>query len=45
MANLGILFRDGRGGPRDVERARSLLTVAVTMGVDEAVPILRSLGE
>lgn len=45
MANLGILYRDGRGGPRDVEQARSLLTVAVSLGVDGAEPLLRSLSQ
>ncbi|MBM7067248.1 caspase family protein [Actibacterium sp. 188UL27-1] len=45
MANLGILYRDGRGGARDMEKARSLLTVAVTLGVDGAEPVLRSLGQ
>lgn len=44
MANLGILYRDGKGGPRDLPKARSLLTVAVTLGVDGAEPLLRSLG-
>ncbi|MEM7778727.1 MAG: caspase family protein, partial [Pseudomonadota bacterium] len=45
MANLGILYRDGRGGDRDLAKARSLLTVAVTLGVEGAEPVLRSLGE
>lgn len=45
MANLGILYRDGRGGPRDLDQARSLLTVAVSLGVDGAEPLLRSLSE
>ncbi len=45
MANLGLLYRDGRGGPRDLDKARSLLTVAVSLGVDEAEPVLRSLSE
>jgi hypothetical protein len=43
MANLGILYRDGRGGSRDLPKARSLLTVAVTLGVEGAEPLLRSL--
>ncbi len=43
MANLGILYRDGTGGPRDLPKARSLLTVAVTLGVEGAEPLLRSL--
>lgn len=43
MANLGILYRDGKGGPRDLPKARSLLTVAVTLGVEGAEPLLRSL--
>jgi hypothetical protein len=43
MANLGVLYRDGIGGPRDIPKARSLLTVAVTLGVDGAEPLLRSL--
>jgi outer membrane protein assembly factor BamD (BamD/ComL family) len=45
MANLGILYRDGRGGARDVDQARSLLAVAVTLGVEGAEPLLRSLSE
>ncbi|MEM9344741.1 MAG: caspase family protein [Pseudomonadota bacterium] len=45
MANLGILYRDGRGGDRDLAKARSLLTVAVTLGVEGAEPVLRSLSE
>jgi hypothetical protein len=44
MANLGILYRDGLGGERDLSKARSLLTVAVTLGVEGAEPVLRSLG-
>lgn len=43
MANLGVLYRDGKGGPRDLPKARSLLTVAVTLGVEGAEPLLRSL--
>ncbi len=45
MANLGILYRDGLGGERDIAKARSLLTVAVTLGVEGAEPVLRSLGK
>lgn len=45
MANLGILYRDGRGGARDLDQARSLLTVAVSLGVEGAEPLLRSLAE
>ena len=45
MANLGILYRDGRGGNRDLSKARSLLTVAVTLGIEGAEPILRSISE
>lgn len=45
MANLGILYRDGRGGARDLDQARSLLTVAVSLGVSEAEPALRGLSE
>ena len=44
MANLGILYRDGLGGERNLSKARSLLTVAVTLGVEGAEPVLRSLG-
>lgn len=44
MANLGILYRDGLGGERNLAKARSLLTVAVTLGVEGAEPVLRSLG-
>ncbi len=43
MANLGILYRDGLGGDRDLSKARSLLTVAVTLGVEGAEPLLRGL--
>lgn len=43
MANLGVLYRDGLGGARDLPKARSLLTVAVTLGVEGAEPLLRSL--
>lgn len=43
MANLGVLYRDGLGGPRDLPKARSLLTIAVTLGVEGAEPLLRSL--
>ena len=45
MANLGILYRDGLGGERNLAKARSLLTVAVTLGVQDAEPVLRSLGK
>ncbi|MEP0951101.1 MAG: caspase family protein [Paracoccaceae bacterium] len=45
MANLGILYRDGLGGDRNLAKARSLLTVAVTLGVQDAEPVLRSLGK
>jgi TPR repeat protein len=39
------MYRDGRGGPRDVDRARSLLSVAATLGVDQARQLLRTINE
>jgi uncharacterized caspase-like protein len=44
QANLAILYRDGRGGGRDVEKARSLLKSAVAQGLGDAEPLLRDLG-
>lgn len=44
MANLAILYRDGRGGPPDIGSARMLLEKAISEGVTEAAPLLDSLG-
>ena len=44
MANLAILYRDGRGGPADVGGARTLLEKAVAQGFQEAAPLLDTLG-
>lgn len=44
QANLAILYRDGRGGGKDVDKARSLLKSAVAQGLGDAEPLLRDLG-
>ena len=44
QANLAVLYRDGRGGAKDLQRARSLAQSAVDQGLPEAEPLLRSLG-
>lgn len=43
QANLAVLYRDGRGGAPDMERARSLFEAAVAQGLNEAEPLLRAL--
>ena len=44
QANLAVLYRDGRGGDKDVDKARSLLKSAVEQGLQDAEPLLRDLG-
>ena len=44
QANLAVLYRDGRGGNKDLKKARSLLKSAVAQGLDDAKPLLRDLG-